>query len=94
MIIINLRICGFHHAYDVKIKDRNRLNGEKGKHFSMSIDLFCFVDCADGYYGASCYKCGHCANNSVCNRTSGHCPASFEVPFQPPLCKSRKNPQK
>ena len=59
----------------------------------MNIDLFCFVDCADGYYGASCDQCGHCANNTVCNKTSGRCPASCEVPFQPPLCKSRKNPK-
>ena len=57
----------------------------------MSIDLFCFVDCVDGYYGASCDQCGHCANNTVCDKTSGHCPASCEVAFQPPLCKSRKN---
>ncbi|XP_025108283.1 uncharacterized protein LOC112572689 isoform X2 [Pomacea canaliculata] len=41
--------------------------------------------CADGWFGSECTECGHCANNSVCDKKTGVCPFC-DGDFVAPLC--------
>lgn len=44
--------------------------------------------CEDGYYGEKCTdRCGSCANNTGCDKTSGHCPAGCKPGYKAPDCR-------
>ncbi|XP_025108308.1 multiple epidermal growth factor-like domains protein 11 [Pomacea canaliculata] len=47
--------------------------------------------CADGWFGSECTECGHCANNSVCDKKTGVCPFC-DGDFVAPLCVDEKMP--
>ncbi|PVD24665.1 hypothetical protein C0Q70_15150 [Pomacea canaliculata] len=47
----------------------------------MSIN----AGCADGWFGSQCTECGHCADNSVCDKKTGVCPFC-DGDFVAPLC--------
>lgn len=46
-----------------------------GRSFNLKKNISMITECKDGTYG---YKCvnncsGHCMNNSLCNKQTGHC---------------------
>ncbi|PVD24667.1 hypothetical protein C0Q70_15152 [Pomacea canaliculata] len=51
----------------------------------------CVEGCADGWFGSECTECGHCANNSVCDKKTGVCPFC-DGDFVAPLCVDEKMP--
>ena len=61
----------------------------------LNIQIACFgwvffisIECKDGFYGVNCSdKCGHCDDNSVCNKRTGYCLMGCKTNLQPPFCK-------
>ena len=54
------------------------------------MQLLCLIDCANGYYDRNCSKlCGHCKDNSPCNKINGACESGCMPNFQSPMCKGK-----
>ena len=56
---------------------------------SMSVLHMCLIECPPGTYGNNCSgTCGHCLDNSLCDRASGVCGDGCELGYMPDLCQS------
>ena len=63
----------------------NELN--KGCRESYN-NLSDFSECEDRFYGTECTEsCGHCSDDDVCDKLTGHCPNRCQSDFKPPLCQ-------
>ena len=56
-----------------------------------SVAMYLLTDCNDSFYGQDCKKtCGHCADDEVCNKTTGNC-STCTPGWTLPLCKESKD---
>lgn len=53
------------------------------KTFFLNIPV-----CENGYYNSTCTdKCGHCKNQTACDKTDGTCNLGCKSNFRPPFCQ-------
>ena len=58
--------------------------------FSISVIIFFFTVCMDGYYGDNCETpCGNCLNMEVCDKQNGTCYHGCMNHFKEPKCDGK-----
>ena len=54
------------------------------------MKYYFILECKDRFYGytSDCAgNCGHCKDNGICNKETGHCTGGCESNFLGPLCQ-------